>query len=269
MVGFVRGAAVESAPPTLDATQRAVVDLPDAASAAVLGAPGTGKTTTLVELVADRVLGRGWHPSEVLVLTPIRATATRLRDAIALRLARADHGTDGAHRQLPRVRDRRRRRARGRRGAAAPRDRWRAGCRHRGPARGPPRRRHRPRLAGEPRRRGARHPAVPHRAARAHDARDRVRRVAGRPARARAHARAAGVGGSRGLHRRVLPGGHGVARAAARPGRARAVRVGGDPQRASGRPGRGACGSSWSTTSRRRRRRRSRSCGRSRAAASA
>ena len=87
MVGFVRGAAVSSAPPTLDPTQRAVVDLADAASAAVLGAPGTGKTTTLVELVADRVLGRGWHPSEVLALTPIRATATRLRDAIALRLA--------------------------------------------------------------------------------------------------------------------------------------------------------------------------------------
>ncbi|MCU1412515.1 MAG: ATP-dependent helicase, partial [Rhodoglobus sp.] len=76
----------------LDASQRAVVDLPDDASAAVLGAPGTGKTTTLIELVADRVLGRGWGPSEVLALTTSRATATKLRDAIALRLGVATTG---------------------------------------------------------------------------------------------------------------------------------------------------------------------------------
>ncbi|MBW8870681.1 MAG: hypothetical protein JF618_00380, partial [Leifsonia sp.] len=48
------------APVELDASQRAVIELPDDASAAVLGAPGTGKTTTIVELVADRVTGRGW-----------------------------------------------------------------------------------------------------------------------------------------------------------------------------------------------------------------
>ncbi len=71
----------------LDPSQRAVVELADAASAAVIGAPGTGKTTTLVELVADRVLRRGWSTDEVLVLTASRVTATRLRDAIALRLA--------------------------------------------------------------------------------------------------------------------------------------------------------------------------------------
>ena len=82
----MRATTVDTAPPTLDPTQRAVVDLPDGASASVLGAPGTGKTTTLVELVADRVTRRGWQASEVLALTPIRATATRLRDAIALRL---------------------------------------------------------------------------------------------------------------------------------------------------------------------------------------
>ncbi len=70
----------------LDASQRAVVDLADAASAAVLGAPGTGKTTSLVELVADRVLDRGWGSDAVLALTTSRASATRLRDAIALRL---------------------------------------------------------------------------------------------------------------------------------------------------------------------------------------
>jgi superfamily I DNA/RNA helicase/RecB family exonuclease len=73
-------------PPTLDPSQRAVVDLADARSAAVIGAPGTGKTTTVVELVADRVLNRGWSPDELVVLTPSRASATGLRDRIALRL---------------------------------------------------------------------------------------------------------------------------------------------------------------------------------------
>jgi superfamily I DNA/RNA helicase/RecB family exonuclease len=71
----------------LDASQRAVLDLPPGASAAVLGAPGTGKTTTLVELVADRVLQRGLAPNQVLVLAPTRHAATRLRDRLALRLA--------------------------------------------------------------------------------------------------------------------------------------------------------------------------------------
>lgn len=70
----------------LDASQLAVVELPDEASAAVLGAPGSGKTTTIVELVADRVLTRGWDPRSVLVLTSARAAATRLRDRLALRL---------------------------------------------------------------------------------------------------------------------------------------------------------------------------------------
>ncbi len=73
-------------PVALDPSQRAVVALADGACAAVLGAPGTGKTTTVLELVADRVLGRDWGPDEMVVLTPSRVTATRLRDAIALRL---------------------------------------------------------------------------------------------------------------------------------------------------------------------------------------
>jgi superfamily I DNA/RNA helicase/RecB family exonuclease len=76
-----------SAAPDLDVSQRAVVDLPDDASAVVVGAPGTGKTTVLVELVADRVLDRGWSPEEVVVIGQSRATATALRDRIARRLA--------------------------------------------------------------------------------------------------------------------------------------------------------------------------------------
>jgi superfamily I DNA/RNA helicase/RecB family exonuclease len=70
----------------LDPSQLAVVALPDGASAAVLGCPGSGKTTTIVELVADRVLGRGWDPRSVLVLTSARPAAARLRDRLAVRL---------------------------------------------------------------------------------------------------------------------------------------------------------------------------------------
>jgi superfamily I DNA/RNA helicase len=70
---------------TLDPSQAAVLALPDDASAAVLGAPGTGKTTTIVELVADRV-ARGWQPEQLLVLTPSRASAARLRDRLARRI---------------------------------------------------------------------------------------------------------------------------------------------------------------------------------------
>jgi superfamily I DNA/RNA helicase/RecB family exonuclease len=71
---------------TLDASQRAVLELAVDRSAAVIGAPGSGKTSTLVEFVADRVLARGYAPSEVLVLVPTRTGATELRDRLALRL---------------------------------------------------------------------------------------------------------------------------------------------------------------------------------------
>ncbi|WP_104169970.1 ATP-dependent DNA helicase [Cryobacterium sp. M23] len=61
-------------------------------SAAVIGAPGTGKTTTLVELVAECVRGHGYSPSEVLVLVPTRTGATALRDRLALRLGVPTNG---------------------------------------------------------------------------------------------------------------------------------------------------------------------------------
>lgn len=73
-------------PVVLDASQRAVLELAGDRSAAVIGAPGSGKTHTLVEFVADRVLNRGFSPSEVLVLVPTRTGATALRDRLALRL---------------------------------------------------------------------------------------------------------------------------------------------------------------------------------------
>ncbi|WP_168627983.1 ATP-dependent DNA helicase [Cryobacterium sp. BB307] len=86
VTGFVRSVS-RPVVPELDDSQRAVVGLPDAASAAILGAPGSGKTTTLVEVVADRVLNRGWDPSQVLALASNRTAATALRDRLGVRLA--------------------------------------------------------------------------------------------------------------------------------------------------------------------------------------
>lgn len=77
---------------TLDETQEAVLLLADGASAAVLGAPGTGKTSTLVEAIAERVLGRGYATDEVLALSATRSSATALRDRIALRLGVPTNG---------------------------------------------------------------------------------------------------------------------------------------------------------------------------------
>lgn len=77
---------------TPDATQRSVIDLPDDTCAVVIGAPGTGKTATLIEVAADRVLGRGWAPESVLALTSSRSTATLLRDRLAARLAVPTNG---------------------------------------------------------------------------------------------------------------------------------------------------------------------------------
>lgn len=80
------GPPVRSRPIALDPSQHAVVRLPDRASAAVLGAPGSGKTTTITELVADRILNRGWGADEVLVLSSSRLTASAHRDLLALRV---------------------------------------------------------------------------------------------------------------------------------------------------------------------------------------
>ncbi|MEU1053724.1 ATP-dependent DNA helicase [Streptomyces sp. NPDC005876] len=80
-------------PPRLDAAQRAVVDH-RAGPLLVLAGPGTGKTTTLVESVAERV-ARGADPERILVLTFSRKAAAELRDRMALRTgaARAPRAT--------------------------------------------------------------------------------------------------------------------------------------------------------------------------------
>ncbi|MDK1476296.1 ATP-dependent DNA helicase [Streptomyces sp. 549] len=75
----------QASPPPLDAAQRAVVDH-TGGPLLVLAGPGTGKTTTLVEAVAERVR-RGTDPERVLVLTFSRKAAVELRDRMAARMA--------------------------------------------------------------------------------------------------------------------------------------------------------------------------------------
>jgi len=52
----------------------------------VLGAPGTGKTTTAIEIVVDRVRGGGITPDQCLVLTASRTAAAELRERITARM---------------------------------------------------------------------------------------------------------------------------------------------------------------------------------------
>jgi superfamily I DNA/RNA helicase/RecB family exonuclease len=73
--------------PKLDESQRRVVEHPGG-PLLVLAGPGTGKTTTLVESVVDRVERRGLRPDQILVLTFSRKAADDLRDRITARLGR-------------------------------------------------------------------------------------------------------------------------------------------------------------------------------------
>ncbi|MDQ1722993.1 MAG: hypothetical protein QOG52_21 [Frankiaceae bacterium] len=72
--------------PQLDEAQRSVV-AHAGGPLLMLAGPGTGKTTTLVEAVVERVR-RGAAPGEVLVLTFSRKAAGELRERIAGRLGR-------------------------------------------------------------------------------------------------------------------------------------------------------------------------------------
>jgi superfamily I DNA/RNA helicase/RecB family exonuclease len=81
--------------PTLDEHQRRVVDHPGG-PLLVLAGPGTGKTTTLVEAIVDRVERRGAAPEEVLALTFSRKAAEQLRDRVTARLGRTMTASIGA-----------------------------------------------------------------------------------------------------------------------------------------------------------------------------
>jgi superfamily I DNA/RNA helicase/RecB family exonuclease len=81
---LVRATAAPAELPVLDAGQQRVVAHRDG-PLLVVGGPGTGKTTTLVEAVAARV-AEGADPSQILVLTFGRRAAAALRDRIEARI---------------------------------------------------------------------------------------------------------------------------------------------------------------------------------------
>ncbi|MEO7446855.1 MAG: ATP-dependent DNA helicase [Humibacillus sp.] len=78
--------------PRLDDFQQAVVDHAGG-PLLVLAGPGTGKTTTLVEAIVDRIEERGATPDSVLALTFSRKAAEQLRDRVAARLGRTTSTT--------------------------------------------------------------------------------------------------------------------------------------------------------------------------------
>ncbi|MDX3236498.1 ATP-dependent DNA helicase [Streptomyces sp. ME03-5709C] len=84
---MLRTAPEPVTPPEADAAQRAVVEH-TGGPLLVLAGPGTGKTTTLVEAVAERVR-RGTDPDRILVLTFGRKAAEELRDRMAARMGGA------------------------------------------------------------------------------------------------------------------------------------------------------------------------------------
>ncbi|MRG60756.1 AAA family ATPase [Agromyces sp. CFH 90414] len=85
-------AASVDAVEAVDPGRERVLALADGASAAVFGAPGSGKTTLAVDVVADRIERRGYDVEDVLVISASRATATALRDRIAVRLGVTSRG---------------------------------------------------------------------------------------------------------------------------------------------------------------------------------
>ncbi|MFT4189553.1 MAG: ATP-dependent DNA helicase [Aeromicrobium sp.] len=82
---LIRPSAAGRPAPVLDAFQQAVVDH-RGGPLLVLAGPGTGKTTTLVELVARRVAAGELTADQVLMLTFSRKAAQELRQRVTARL---------------------------------------------------------------------------------------------------------------------------------------------------------------------------------------
>ncbi|WP_397427603.1 ATP-dependent helicase [Pseudarthrobacter sp. NS4] len=81
---------IHAAAPSLTADQQAAVDVPQGAGPVLVpGAPGTGKTTVLIEAAVKRVLRDGVDPERMLILAPSRLAADFLRDRFTARLDRS------------------------------------------------------------------------------------------------------------------------------------------------------------------------------------
>lgn len=78
---------------TPDPSQQSVLALEATRHARVLGAPGSGKTTALVEAYARALDRPGWSEADVLALAPSRLAAAALRGRIEARVQRALGGT--------------------------------------------------------------------------------------------------------------------------------------------------------------------------------
>ncbi|QAB17572.1 hypothetical protein Leucomu_06215 [Leucobacter muris] len=78
---------------SFDPSQQAVLALDPARHARVLGAPGTGKTTVLVEAFARVIDLDGWAEDHALVIAPNRLVASELRGQVERRAGRAIGGT--------------------------------------------------------------------------------------------------------------------------------------------------------------------------------
>lgn len=75
-------------PLELDDSQRAVLQLSLGQSRAVIGAPGSGKTETLLSLYGELLANRGLDDGEVLVLGPNRLVAAQLRAQLDERISK-------------------------------------------------------------------------------------------------------------------------------------------------------------------------------------
>jgi superfamily I DNA/RNA helicase len=84
---LVRASGTAISRPILDEHQQEVVDH-EGGPLLVLAGPGTGKTTTMVEAIAELIEGRGVHPDQVLALTFSRKAAEQLRDRVTARVGR-------------------------------------------------------------------------------------------------------------------------------------------------------------------------------------
>nr|WP_142059396.1 ATP-dependent DNA helicase [Pseudarthrobacter sp. B4EP4b] len=81
---------LHAAAPSLTPDQQAAVDVAQGSGPVLVpGAPGTGKSTVLIEAAVTRVFRDGLDPERILILAPSRLAADSLRDRFTARLDRS------------------------------------------------------------------------------------------------------------------------------------------------------------------------------------